>query len=137
MTYELFTKLLSSIGDYQKSIDKARTKLEVLEYAETGVKGISYTKTPLSHNPSLSALKRLDLVEEVDELKREINFYQSRLDANREITDEIMARMPSELREMLNDRFVMGMTFSRIAEKYHYSESWLWVKLRNEPEEYL
>ena len=39
MTYELFTKLLSSIGDYQKSIDKARTKLEVLEYAETGVKG--------------------------------------------------------------------------------------------------
>lgn len=137
MTYELFTKLLSSIGDYQKSIDKAKSKLEVLEYAETGVKGISYTKTPLSHNPSLSALKRLDLVEEVDELKREINFYCVRLEENIRTTDRIMAAMPEEMKNLLCDKFIEGMTFSQIAEKYHYSESGIFNRMRRETEKYL
>ena len=137
MTYELFTKLLSSIGDYEKAIKQLNLKLEVLEYAETGVKGVSYTTTPVSHNPSLSALKRLELVEEVDELKREINFYAMRIDENRSITEKIMMAMPNDLQSMLNDRFIRGMTFSAIAKKYHYSESWLWTLLKKETEKYL
>ena len=137
MTYELFTKLLSSIGEYKKSIDKAKTKLEVLEYQETGVKGVSYTKMPMSHNPTLSALKRLDLVEEVDELKREINFYYVRLEENIRTTDRIMVAMPEELRNILSDKYIEGMTFSQIAEKYHYSESGIFNKMKRETEKYL
>ena len=137
MTYELFTKLLSSIGEYKKSIDKAKSDLEILEYAESGVKGISYTKTPMSHNPSLSALKRLDLVDEVDELIREISFLEERLKSNQALVDAVLGKMPRELQNILKDKFIEGMTFSDVAEKYHYSESGLWNMLKRETEKYL
>ena len=137
MTYELFTQILTIIGEYERAIHDTRDKLEVLFYHETGVKGLSYTHTPLSHNPSLSALKRLDSIEEIDELEREINSMSEEMKSFQTKTDEVMKRMPEKLREMLTDKYIKGLTYIEIGEKYGYSNAGIWHAIRRETEKYL
>lgn len=133
MEYEVFTANLSRLNLIKVSIDKVKSKLDVKEYLETGVKGIDYTHAPVSHNPSLTALKRLELVDEVDELVRELNALSLMADE----IESILGRMPEELKGMLTEKFVKGWTYDRVGEKYGYSHSGIQYKMRVETEKYL
>lgn len=133
MEYEVFTANLSKLKLIKVSIDKVKSKLDVKEYLETGVKGIDYTHAPVSHNPSLTALKRLELVDEVDELVRELNTLSMMADE----IESILGRMPEELKGMLTEKFVKGWTYDRVGEKYGYSHSGIQYKMRVETEKYL
>lgn len=133
MEYEVFTANLSKLKLIKVSIDKVKSKLDVKEYLETGVKGIDYTHAPVSHNPSLTALKRLELVDEVDELVRELNALSMMADE----IESILGRMPEELKGMLTEKFVKGWTYDRVGEKYGYSHSGIQYKMRVETEKYL
>ena len=137
MTYELFTQILTIIGEYERAIHDARDKLDVLFYHETGVKGVGYTNTILSHNPSLSALKRLDSIEEIDELEREINEMEQQLENQRSKVDAVMKKMPKSLQDMLLDKYINRMTYIEIGEKYGYSNAGIWHAIRRETEKYL
>lgn len=133
MEYEVFTANLSRLNLIKVSIDKVKSKLDVKEYLETGVKGIDYTHAPVSHNPSVSALKRLELVDEVDDLVRELNALSMMADE----IESILGRMPEELKGMLTEKFVKGWTYDRVGEKYGYSHSGIQYKMRVETEKYL
>lgn len=133
MEYEVFTANLSKLNLIKVSMDKVKSKLDVKEYLETGVKGIDYTHAPVSHNPSVSALKRLELVDEVDELVRELNALSLMADE----IESILGRMPEELKGMLTEKFVKGWTYDRVGEKYGYSHSGIQYKMRVETEKYL
>ena len=133
MEYRVFTSMLANRERIIKSIAELKVRLEVLEYEETGVKGVSYTKAPISHNPSLSALKRLDLVDKVDDLKREINFLSQMI----EETEIVLSRMPEELQTMLLEKFVKGMTYTELGNKYGYTNAGMLYVLKKETEKYL
>ena len=133
MEYRVFTSMLANRERIIKSIAELKVRLEVAEYNETGVKGISYTKTPLSHNPTLSALKRLELVDKVDDLKREINFLSQMI----EETEIVLSRMPEELQNMLIEKFVHGKTYMELGNKYGYSDNGMIYWLKKETEKYL
>ena len=133
MEYEVFTANLSKLKLIRVSIENVKSKLYVKEYLETGVKGIDYTHAPVSHNPSITASKRLDLVDEVDELVRELNALTMMADE----IESILNRMPEDLQSMLTEKFVKGWTFDRVGEKYGYSHSGIQYKMRAETEKYL
>lgn len=133
MEYRVFTSMLANRERIIKSIAELKVRLEVAEYNETGVKGISYTKTPMSHNPTLSALKRLELVDKVDDLKREINFLSQMI----EETEIVLSRMPEELQNMLIEKFVHGKTYEEVGIKYGYSHTGIQYRIRTETERYL
>lgn len=133
MEYRVFTSMLANRERIIKSIAELKVRLEVAEYNETGVKGVSFDNIPMSHNPSLSALKRLDMVEKVDELKREINFLSQMI----EETEVILARMPEELQNMLIEKFVKGKTYEELGLKYGYSHTGIQYRIRTETEKYL
>ena len=133
MEYRVFTSMLANRDRIIKSIAELKVRLEVAEYNETGVKGISYTKTPLSHNPTLSALKRLELVDKVDDLKREINFLSQMI----EETEIVLSRMPEELQNMLIEKYVKGETYVSLGIKYGYSDNGMIYWLKKETEKYL
>lgn len=133
MEYRVFTSNLAHLKDIRKSIETVKSRLEVKQYEESGVKGIDYTHTPTSHNPSVTALKRLDLVDEVDELTRELNWLMLTVYE----TESVLSRLPEELKDMLVDVFVNGMTFKATGLKYGYSDSGLWHYLKRETERYL
>lgn len=133
MEYRVFTSNLAHLKEIRKSIESVKTRLDVKQYEESGVKGIDYTHIPTSHNPSVTALKRLDLIDEVDELTRELNCL---LMLTEEI-ESLMSRMPEELQDMLNDIFIKGMTYKAVGLKYGYSGNGLWHYLKRETEKYL
>lgn len=133
MEYRVFTSLLLKKSLMEKSIEDIKARLEVLEYEESGVKGIDYTKTPTSHNPSLKALKRLDLVDEVDELKRELNWLESTL----EEIERVREKLPDNIWEMVELKFVKGWSYEKIGMKYGYSAAGMYYQMRIQTEKYL
>lgn len=133
MEYKVFTSNLLHLKDIEKSIEDIKTRLEVKQYEETGVKGIDYTHTPTAHNPSVTALKRLDLVDEVDELTRELNWLMETV----EEIEAVKRRIPEPLWEMLELKFVKGWSYEKLGRKYGYSSNGILYRMRIETEKYL
>lgn len=133
MTYEIFTTQLSKLKQMKAEHKRLKSHLEDLIYLETGVKGISYDNVMVSHNPSLSALKRLEMVDVVDEICREINFLAIAIDE----TEKILAKMPEETKQMLTDKFINGWTYDRVGEKYGFSHSGIQYRMERETQKYL
>lgn len=133
MNYRTFTANLSRLDDYRKSLDSIKEELDLILYEMTGVKGISYDKLPSSYNPSLTALKSLEMVEKYNEKQQEFDFTLMAIQQ----VEIVLARMPSELAEMLKEIFVKGMTYKAVGMKYGYSDHGMWQMLKRETEKYL
>ena len=133
MNYKIFTANLSNLKRMKAEHARMAVRLEDLIYLETGVKGVSYDNIMVSHNPSLSALKRLEMVDKVDDLCREINFLAIVIDE----TERTLNKMPKELKSMLMDKYVKGWTFDKVGEKYGFSHSGIQYKMEKETEKYL
>ena len=73
------------------------------------------------------------MVDKVDELTRELYFLCLMI----EETERVLNRMPDELKNMLEDIFIKGMTYRAVGEKYGYSDAGLWLMLKRETEKYL
>lgn len=133
MNYRTFTANLSRLDDYRKSLDSIKEELDLILYEMTGVKGISYDKLPSSYNPSLTALKSLEMVEKYNEKQQEFDFTLMAIQQ----VEIVLARMPSDLAEMLKEVFVKGMTYKAVGMKYGYSDHGMWQMLKRETEKYL
>ena len=133
MDYKIFTTNLANLKRMKGEHKKLSSKLEDLIYLETGVKGVSYGQVMTSHNPSLSALKRLEMVELVDDMCREINYLALAIDE----TEKCLNKMPTELKDMLTDKFIKGWTYDRVGEKYGFSHSGIQYRMENETQKYL
>lgn len=133
MDYKIFTTNLANLKRMKGEHKKLSSKLEDLIYLETGVKGVSYGQVMTSHNPSLQALKRLEMVELVDDLCRELNYLALAIDE----TEKALNKMPNELKDMLTDKFIKGWTYDRVGEKYGFSHSGIQYRMENETQKYL
>ena len=133
MDYKIFTTNLANLKRMKGEHKKLSSKLEDLIYLETGVKGVSYGQVMTSHNPSLSALKRLEMVELVDDMCREINYLALAIDE----TEKCLNKMPTELKDMLTDKFIKGWTYDKVGEKYGFSHSGIQYRMENETQKYL
>ena len=133
MNYKIFVANLTNLNRMKSEHKKMCSRLEDLIYLETGVKGISYDNIMVSHNPSLSALKRLDMVDKVDDLCREINWLGITIDE----TEKTLKKMPKELQQMLKCKFQMGMSYEQVGLRFGYSKSGIQYRLMTETERYL
>lgn len=133
MEYRVFTSNLANLEKYKRSLDRLKSDLDTLNYLESNVKGIDYTRIPTKGNPSVMAQKRLEQADKREELEREIDFTMMAIT----MTESILNRMPIELQGMLKDVFCYGMTYKSVGEKYGYSDNGLWHLLQRESEKYL
>ena len=133
MNYKIFVANLTNLNRMKAEHKKMCSRLEDLIYLETGVKGISYDNIMVSHNPSLSALKRLDMVDKVDDLCREINWLVITIDE----TEKTLKKMPKDLQQMLKCKFQMGMSYEQVGLRFGYSKSGIQYRLMTETERYL
>ena len=133
MDYKTWTYDLKMYQANKESINEARSRLDLILYALTGVKGVDYTKTPSTFNPSLSEEKRLDLIDRYNAVEVEIERYEMAI-RNVEI---VKKRLPKNLWLMLNDKFVNDLTYKQVGEKYGFSDSGLWHYLKRETERFL
>ena len=133
MDYKIFTSNLANLQRYRNMKRELEEKLDLMVYEETGVKGISYDRMPVSHNPTMASIRRLDMVEKVDQICRELNFIALAI----EEVENIMSRMPDELQKMLKEIFVQGETYRKVGMEHGYSDSGFWHYLKRETERYL
>lgn len=133
MDFDTFTKNLALYKKYKQAEKDIKEELDLILYDMTGVKGISYDRTPNSFNPSQSALKSLEMVDKYSRKEEELIFTRKAI-KQIEIT---LAKMPKRLQAMLKDKFVYGMTYNQIALRYHYSNNGIWHYIKRETEKYL
>lgn len=129
----MFIAMLKNKKMIDRSIDRLNSELEVLNHHETGVKGINYTITPSSTNVSLKALKRLEIIDRIEEIEKEIEL----LEMMNAKTNELLSMMPEDLQTMLLEKFIKGMTYEQMARKYNYSPAGVWMYLERETKKYL
>ena len=133
MTYEVFTKNLSQLKSYKKMKKELKSDLDIILYDMTGVKGVRYDSIPMSFNPSLSAIKSLEMVEKYEDKLREFNWVCMCI----EEVEKTLEGMPEEIQTMLKEKYVKGITYQKLGEKYGYSDNGLWHYMKRETEKYL
>ena len=133
MTYEVFTRNLMCLKPYRKMRKELKGELETIFYDMTGVKGVSFGNVPVSFNPSMEAIKKLEMVEKYEDKLREYNFVNLCI---QEIEKQL-DRMPDNIKAMLTDVYVKNMTFAKASVKYGYSDGGFWNMLKRETEKHL
>ena len=133
MDYRTFTTNLSNYNRYKEDLTKVETELEQIFYLLRGVKGVGYSDNTKSTNESQKALNWLTLDEKYNLKLREKEFILQAISQ----VENILERMPEELRNMLIKVYVDGWTFRKLGEQYGYSYNGMWQYLRREVERYL
>lgn len=133
MDYRTFCIDLENYAENLKRLKKAEDELEVILYDLCGVRGVSYDSIMVHGNPSQKALNWLKLEDKYNAKQSEVERYRT---AIRNV-EQVKKRLPKELWLMLNDKFVKGMTYMQMGDKYGYSNHGMWLFLRREVERYL
>lgn len=133
MDYRTFTTNLSNYKRYKEDLTKVETELDALFYALRGVKGVGYSDNTKSTNESQKALNWLTLDEKYNLKLREKEFILQAISQ----VENILERMPEELRNMLVRVYVDGWTFRKLGEEIGYSDHGLWQHMKRETERYL
>lgn len=129
MNYEIFISELRCYRHYVYESEKVRSKLEEIDYELIGVKGVRYDKAPGTHNPSLQAERRLELIEKRAEIESELK----KLEVKKKMIVDEFNKLDTHTKLMCLE-VMNGKTLKQIAEKFGYSESGLMRKLKREIE---
>lgn len=133
MDYRTLTFAMSTYKENIISLRKAEAELEVIFYDLTGVKGVNAEQQGGSTNTLQKALNWHTQDEKYNAKLREVEYYQRAL----KIVEDAKKKIPSELWQMLEDKFVRGMTYSALGNKYGYSDHGIWTMMKRECERYL
>ena len=77
--------------------------------------------------------KRLEMVERYNEKLKEYEFIREQIS----FIENTLNKMPEELKTMLNEVYIQGMTFSYVGKLHGYSDHGLWKLMKRETEKYL
>jgi DNA-directed RNA polymerase specialized sigma subunit len=130
MDYKTFKNEISNYQAYMRSADEIKTELDLLWYELTGVKGIQYNKQPSSYNQELSESYRLELLDRIENKEKELDFTIMAI----ERYESELGRLPSDIRELVEQIFINGKTFAEVGKKVGYSDNGLHYKIKKEVE---
>lgn len=130
MDYRVFKNEISNLKAYYRSKKEIENELEVMWHELSGLKAIRYDKQPSSFNPELSESYRLELIDRIEKKQKELDYtilaierYESELE-----------RLPSDIREMVEQIFILGKTFAEVGKTIGYSDNGLHYKIKKEVE---
>ena len=130
MDYQTFKNEISNLKAYYRSLEELQRERERLFYDLTGVKGVRFDRQPGSYNQTMAENFRLEMIEQLDELDKEIEFtcqtikrYESNLN-----------RLPGDVRTLVILLFIKGKTFSEVGHIVGYSDHGIYHKIKKEIE---
>lgn len=130
MDYQKFKNEISNLKAYYKSLRELEQERKRLEYELEGVKGIRYDKLPASFNPEFAEMYRLELIERLVEIEKEIGFtvqtikrYESQIN-----------RLPDDVKPLVDLLFIQGKTFKEVGYMFGYSDNGIYHKIKKEIE---
>ena len=133
MDYENFKSMMSNYAFNKRKLQEAKEELEVLFYEMTGVKGVAFDRMPSSFNPSVAESYRLDQVEKYNDRQKDIQYYQKCI----AYVEQYSKRIPTDLWKLLYEKYVLGVTYQQLGERFGYSNNGMYHYLKREIEKYL
>ena len=130
MNYATFKNELRNLYAYERDLARLNEKIEDLTYLMTGVKGINYSKIPGSANPEVTAEKRLEMIEQMEELETE----KKRLQLNITHIYSTLSKLEERDREAMMQIIVKRVNAEVVAEMNGYSRSGIWARIKREIE---
>lgn len=102
MTYESFVSQLKNISGDKNELKRLIEKKNILLYLESGVKAIDLTKQRVSFNPELVAEVRLDKIEEISEIEKEIDIIRN----NIKLLNVVYNRQNENVKKILKEIYI-------------------------------
>lgn len=133
MNYKVFARHLRSLNDDRKELYLIETELDRILYDLNGVKGLRYDQHIGSTNVALAEEKKLELIEKYNAKLDEYDLTKNQIS----MIENILGKMPDELRTMLQEVYVQNNTFRKVGLMHGYSDHGLWKMLKRETEKYL
>ena len=130
MNYATFKNELRNLYSYERELNKINSSIADLCYVMKGVKGIDYSKIPASPNPEVVAEKRLDLIEQLEELETE----KQRLTLNIKHIYTTLSKLNGNDMEIVMEIIVKKVNAEKVAIENGYSRSGIWARIKREIE---
>ena len=130
MNYAIFKNELRNLYAYERELTKLNDHIADLSYVMTGVKGINYSKIPASANPEISEEKRLELIDELEELENE----RKRLNLTVKHIYRTLGRLNESDREIVIQIVAKKYNAEMVANQVGYSKSGIWARIKREIE---
>ena len=133
MRYKAFVRKLQNLELYRRDAKDLQAEIDNLLYEMGGVRGVSFDRQGGTTNQEVKELHRLDLIEKYNRKLSELEFTKQEI---RQIED-ILGRMPEELKVMLDEIYIQNLTFRKVGELHGYSYNGIWKLMKRECEKYL
>lgn len=130
MDYRVFKNEISNLKAYCRSKKEIEIELEVMWHELSGLKAIRYDKQPTSYNPEMSESYRLELIDRIEKKQKELDYTILAI----ERYENELERLPSDIREMVEQIFILGKTFAEVGKTIGYSDNGLHYKIKKEVE---
>lgn len=130
MEYQKFKNEISNLRAYYRSIKELEEERERLVYELSGVKGVRYDKQPTSYNPQLAESYKLEMIEKINEVEKEIAYTSETIKRYERNLD----RLPGEIRTLVVLLFIHGKSFRELGKMVGYSDHGLYYKIKKEIE---
>lgn len=130
MNYAVFKNELRNLYAYERELTVINDRIDEMEYLMAGVKGVNYSKIPGNVNAEANEQKRLDLIEQMDELLTE----KKRLMLNISHTYSILSQLEAGDRDAALKIIAKKANAEDVAIKRGYSRSGIWARIRREIE---
>ena len=130
MDYKVFKNEISNLKAYYRSRKEIEADLEVLWHELSGLKAIRYDKQPSSFNPEMSATYTLELIDRIETKQKELDYTIMAI----ERYESHLKQLPSDIRDMVEQIFILGKTFAEVGKTIGYSDNGLHYKIKKEIE---
>lgn len=133
MKYKAFVRKLQNLELYRNEMKILDEQIQLLIYEMGGVKGVSFDQKGGTTNPEIKEEHRLDLIEKYNIKIAEKEFTEKEISQ----IEGILGRMPEELKIMLDEVYIQGLTFRKVGQLHGYSGQGVWKLMKRECERYL
>ena len=130
MNYAIFRNELRNLYGYERELNKIKDKMDELLYQLTGVKGINYSKSPGTTNSELSEERRLELIDELEDLDNE----RKRLNLTVKHIYRTLGKLGESDREIVVQIVAKKVNAETVANEVGYSRSGIWARIKREIE---
>ena len=133
MDYRTLKFAMSTYNTNKIRLKKAEEDLDLILYDLANVRGVGYDQQGGSTNTLQKALNWLKKDEKYNAKEREVLYYRNLI----QVVDDAKKLLPELLWNMMADKYINGMTFVEVGQKYGYSRSGCQSMLAREVEKYL
>ena len=119
MNFDTFYSNLKNLRNNEKELKILKNLYDDKFYRHTGVKGNDPFKIRVSGNEKLSALAKLHQIDDLEEIREEINYLKAAI----KLTKKYLNIQDADIKEMLIKLCLCKEKQEKIAEEYGYKNS--------------